>query len=102
MPKCEIAMFEQTGRGVRAREHIRKGEVVVEVPEALVLYPDAATDIAPLLRSAGLCNASGAYQRHAWMNGVTPFCASGDAVGEVAGLVICLMYEAHLGNHPSK
>ena len=95
-------MFEQTGRGVRAREHIREGEVVVEVPECLVLYPDAATDIAPLLKSSGLCNASGGYQTYAWMKEVKLFCEPGDAMGEVAGLVICLMYEAHLDNSRAK
>ena len=60
MQKCEIHHFEKTGRGVRARQRIEENEVVVEVPDALVLYPDAReASLHPLLKQSGFRNASG-------------------------------------------
>lgn len=39
-PKCRIRFYEVGNRGVEAKEVIRKGEVVITVPDRWVLYPE--------------------------------------------------------------
>lgn len=58
-PKCDIAVFPGTGRGVVAIDDIVKDEVVVEVPEDLVLWQETAS-IADELAASGLCHGQGA------------------------------------------
>lgn len=58
-PKCGIATFPETGRGVVATDDIKKDEVVVEVPDNLVLWQET-TCIADELAASGLCHGQGA------------------------------------------
>jgi hypothetical protein len=56
-PKCRTGMSASTGRCVLASKDIAAGEVVVELPDAMVLMAENCT-IQELLEGEGVCSAS--------------------------------------------
>ncbi|KAG1675758.1 hypothetical protein FOA52_012414 [Chlamydomonas sp. UWO 241] len=78
LPKCRIAVLQNTGRCVLASAAIAKDEVVVEVPDDAVLMAENC-GIAGQLEECGL---------------VKP---ADDPILEVQGIVLATMYERNLG-----
>eukprot|EP00878_Enallax_costatus_P033761 GHUV01037316.1.p1 GENE.GHUV01037316.1~~GHUV01037316.1.p1 ORF type:complete len:137 (+),score=10.92 GHUV01037316.1:26-436(+) len=76
--KCTISVSAVTGRCVVAKQHIKKGEVLVEVPDSQVLMAENS-QINQMLAEDGL---------------VKP---AEDALLEVQGLILAIMYEKALG-----
>ncbi|GAX84660.1 hypothetical protein CEUSTIGMA_g12081.t1 [Chlamydomonas eustigma] len=77
-PKCKIAKSDETGRCVQACQHIKEGEVVVEVPDDAVLMAENSS-MAARLEDWGLCK------------------PAEDPILEVQGLIIAVMHERKLG-----